>query len=91
VAKHEEDMRHSFELAASMDKQCSICFDTILEKTSQSEQRFGILPMCNHVFCLACIRKWRQQKENVVVPTKVRVQITSDESLLQQILAVCAL
>ncbi|XP_031620393.1 probable E3 ubiquitin-protein ligase makorin-1, partial [Contarinia nasturtii] len=23
---------------------------------------FGILPNCNHIFCLPCIRKWRQAK-----------------------------
>ena len=25
--------------------------------------RFGILPNCNHCFCLSCIRKWRQAKQ----------------------------
>ena len=25
--------------------------------------RFGILPSCNHCFCLPCIRKWRQAKQ----------------------------
>ncbi|XP_066260526.1 probable E3 ubiquitin-protein ligase makorin-1 [Euwallacea similis] len=42
---------------------CGICFDTIMEKTDFREQTFGILPNCNHCFCFACIRKWRQSKE----------------------------
>ena len=25
--------------------------------------RFGILPSCNHCFCLSCIRKWRNAKQ----------------------------
>jgi len=44
---------------------CGIC----LENVSQSGRRFGLLPSCNHAFCLRCIREWRgslvQRKENV--------------------------
>lgn len=58
----EKDMEHSFAVARSKDKTCGICFEVITEKTSRSEHRFGILPNCNHIFCLPCIRKWRQAK-----------------------------
>lgn len=39
-----------------------ICFEVITEKAQRGEHRFGILPNCNHIFCLPCIRKWRQAK-----------------------------
>ncbi|CAG0914429.1 unnamed protein product [Notodromas monacha] len=71
LKRHEEDMKHSFDIAKSIDKSCGICYDVILEKPGKkADQRFGILSSCNHVFCISCIRKWRQQTENVVVPTK---------------------
>lgn len=57
----EKDMEHSFAVARSKDKTCGICFEVITEKADR-EHRFGILPNCNHIFCLQCIRKWRQAK-----------------------------
>lgn len=62
IRQHESDMELSFAIARSKDKTCGICFEVIMEK-SDREQRFGILPNCNHIFCLACIRKWRQAKQ----------------------------
>ncbi|XP_065349556.1 probable E3 ubiquitin-protein ligase makorin-1 [Cloeon dipterum] len=61
IKQHEKDMELSFAVARSKDKMCGICFETIVEK-SPREQRFGILPNCNHCFCLNCIRTWRQAK-----------------------------
>lgn len=58
----EKDMEHSFAVARSKDKTCGICFEVITEKAQRGEHRFGILPNCNHIFCLPCIRKWRQAK-----------------------------
>lgn len=58
----EKDMEHSFAVARSKDKTCGICFEVITEKPQHGEHRFGILPNCNHIFCLSCIRKWRQAK-----------------------------
>uniref|UniRef100_A0A1I8NRE9 RING-type E3 ubiquitin transferase n=1 Tax=Stomoxys calcitrans TaxID=35570 RepID=A0A1I8NRE9_STOCA len=62
LQQHEQAMELSFAVARSMDKTCGICFDTIMEKAGR-EKRFGILPNCNHIFCLECIRKWRQAKQ----------------------------
>ncbi|XP_055854606.1 probable E3 ubiquitin-protein ligase makorin-1 isoform X2 [Episyrphus balteatus] len=62
LQQHERDMELSFAIARSKDKQCGICFDTIMEKAGR-EKRFGILPNCSHIFCLECIRKWRQAKQ----------------------------
>lgn len=62
LQQHEQAMELSFAIARSKDKTCGICFDTIMEKAGR-EKRFGILPNCNHIFCLECIRKWRQAKQ----------------------------
>ncbi|KAF1319638.1 E3 ubiquitin-protein ligase makorin-1, partial [Globisporangium splendens] len=43
------------ELQESMDLECNICYDNILQK----EERFGLLSGCNHAFCLTCVRNWR--------------------------------
>ena len=60
---HEEDMKHSFAVAASREKTCGICLDVVLEKKELSDRRFGILENCSHCFCLPCIRRWRCQKQ----------------------------
>lgn len=62
LQQHERAMEFSFAIARSKDKTCGICFETIMEKSGH-EKRFGILSNCNHVFCLECIRKWRQAKQ----------------------------
>lgn len=72
-------MELSFAIARSKEKSCGVCFEVILEKTS-GEQRFGILPNCNHCFCLSCIRKWRQarQFENKIIRACPECRVTSD-------------
>jgi E3 ubiquitin-protein ligase makorin len=62
IRQHEQDMELSFAVARSKDKTCGVCFEVVMEKPPR-EQRFGILPNCNHCFCLTCIRKWRQAKQ----------------------------
>lgn len=61
IKQHELDMEHSFAIQRSKDKVCGICLEVIMEKPGR-EQRFGILPNCNHIFCLECIRTWRKAK-----------------------------
>ncbi|XP_045481431.1 probable E3 ubiquitin-protein ligase makorin-1 isoform X1 [Harmonia axyridis] len=79
VEQHEKDMELSFALARSKEKSCGVCFEVIMEK-AVGEQRFGILPNCNHCFCLTCIRKWRQarQFENKIIRACPECRITSD-------------
>lgn len=36
---------------------CSICLQAVLAEG----RRFGLLPLCNHMFCLDCILAWRQR------------------------------
>jgi len=62
LQEHERNMELSFAVARSKEKTCGICMETVLEKP-KGEARFGILPSCNHCFCLPCIRKWRQAKQ----------------------------
>ena len=64
----EADMEEAFATQRSQDKQCGICMEIVWEK-DKTDQCFGVLENCNHVFCLACIRKWRQSKtyENKIV------------------------
>lgn len=68
IKQHEKNMELSFAIARSKEKSCGICFEVIMEKAN-GEQRFGILPNCNHCFCLSCIRRWRQarQFENKII------------------------
>lgn len=59
---HEAAMVHSFAVAKSKDKTCGICMEVIMDKP-KGEARFGIMPNCNHCYCLTCLRKWRQAKQ----------------------------
>ncbi|ESO85220.1 hypothetical protein LOTGIDRAFT_221472 [Lottia gigantea] len=78
--QHEEDMELSFAIARSKDKACGICMDIVVDKQPISERRFGILPNCNHIFCLNCIRKWRcaKQFENKIIRACPECRVQSD-------------
>ena len=79
IKQHEVDMELSFAIQRSKDKSCGVCFEIVMEKESK-EQRFGILPNCNHCFCLSCIRKWRQAKQfdNKIIRACPECRVTSD-------------
>ncbi|XP_060515761.1 probable E3 ubiquitin-protein ligase makorin-1 isoform X2 [Cylas formicarius] len=79
LKQHEKNMELSFAIARSKEKSCGVCFEVIMEKAN-GEQRFGILPNCNHCFCLSCIRKWRQvrQFENKIIRACPECRVTSD-------------
>ncbi|XP_053668357.1 E3 ubiquitin-protein ligase makorin-2-like [Anopheles marshallii] len=47
------------EVELSRGKTCGICMEVVMDKRPR-EQRFGILPMCPHIFCIKCIRIWRK-------------------------------
>lgn len=42
---------------------CGICMDKVYEKADPRNHVFGILPNCNHSFCLQCIMTWRKTKD----------------------------
>lgn len=50
----ELDMEEAFAVQCSADKVCGICMEVVWakENNSLSDQRFGILENCNHIFCL---------------------------------------
>lgn len=76
----EKDMTEAFRVQCSQTKQCGICMETVWELEPISNQRFGILENCNHVFCLPCIRKWRASKsyENKIVKACPECRVKSD-------------
>lgn len=43
----------------SKEVECNVCLERVLSKPKQSECKFGLLPECDHAFCLSCIRNWR--------------------------------
>lgn len=47
----------------SRDMTCGICMDKVYEKPEARHQIFGLLPNCNHPFCLQCIRTWRKTRD----------------------------
>ncbi|CAB4059807.1 MKRN [Lepeophtheirus salmonis] len=62
IQKHEAEMEIAFAVARSKEKTCGICMEVVLEK-EEGDARFGIMPNCNHCFCLPCLRTWRQAKQ----------------------------
>lgn len=80
VAQHEKDMELSFAVARSIDKLCGICYEKVMSKNPPGEQRFGILPSCNHCYCLSCIRRWRQERQfdNKTIRACPECRVTSD-------------
>eukprot|EP00096_Caligus_rogercresseyi_P013848 TRINITY_DN6444_c0_g1_i1.p1 TRINITY_DN6444_c0_g1~~TRINITY_DN6444_c0_g1_i1.p1 ORF type:complete len:417 (+),score=85.88 TRINITY_DN6444_c0_g1_i1:154-1404(+) len=61
IMKHEAEMELAFAIANSKEKTCGICMEVVLEK-EKGNARFGIMPNCNHCFCLPCLRTWRKNK-----------------------------
>ncbi|KAJ6221554.1 hypothetical protein RDWZM_000099 [Blomia tropicalis] len=59
VQEHEKNMEESFAYQRSKDLTCGICLDVIMDKESRKGRRFGILENCLHVYCIECIRTWR--------------------------------
>ncbi|XP_057730382.1 E3 ubiquitin-protein ligase makorin-like isoform X3 [Arachis stenosperma] len=43
----------------SQDIECSVCLERVLRKPRPSQRKFGLLPECDHPFCLDCIIRWR--------------------------------
>ncbi|KAL7031794.1 hypothetical protein ACKWTF_007136 [Chironomus riparius] len=79
ISAHEREMELAFSIQRSKEKTCGICFEIVWEKEGR-EQRFGILPNCNHCFCLECIRTWRQAKQfdNKIIRSCPECRICSD-------------
>eukprot|EP00056_Hartaetosiga_gracilis_P010077 m.148013 g.148013 ORF g.148013 m.148013 type:complete len:492 (-) comp13247_c3_seq3:1073-2548(-) len=61
ISKRAEEEKRAQLEQVSKGIECCICMEIVKEKSVASERRFGLLPNCNHSFCLQCIRKWRSQ------------------------------
>lgn len=46
-------------LRKSEEIECCVCLDRVLLKPTLAERKFGILPECDHPYCISCIRTWR--------------------------------
>ncbi|KAF7824545.1 E3 ubiquitin-protein ligase makorin [Senna tora] len=46
-------------LKDSQEIECNVCLERVLSKPKAAERKFGMLPECDHAFCLSCIRNWR--------------------------------
>nr|BAC77412.1 makorin ring-zinc-finger protein [Pisum sativum]BAC81564.1 makorin RING finger protein [Pisum sativum] len=55
------DKKEKYVLALknSEEIECNVCLEHVLSKPKPSERKFGLLPECDHAFCLSCIRNWR--------------------------------
>ena len=80
MAQHEAAMELAFATKRSKDKTCGICMDTVTEKKPAIDARFGILPNCNHCYCLSCLRTWRKadQFDHKIVRACPECRRTSD-------------
>jgi len=80
MQQHEAEMEQAFAVAKSREKTCGICMEVVVDKMPKTEARFGIMPNCNHCFCLSCLRKWRQAKqfENKIIRACPECRQTSD-------------
>ncbi|XP_075993855.1 E3 ubiquitin-protein ligase makorin-2 [Genypterus blacodes] len=76
----EADMDRAFAAQLSQDKVCSICMEVVVQKANPSDRRFGILSSCCHIFCLACIRKWRCTKQfsNKIIKSCPECRVVSE-------------
>jgi len=56
---HEVEMNVQNEENGVTDDNCGICWENIYT----SKKRFGLLSNCDHKFCIACVRKHRQNDQ----------------------------
>lgn len=79
---------------ANKNYTCGICLDEI--ESSMFILKFGLFSACEHVFCFACLKKWKKVKlgrvqcpecrlaSELVVPSKRFLTGTEKNALIQQ-------
>ncbi|KAG8450982.1 hypothetical protein GDO86_003311 [Hymenochirus boettgeri] len=60
---HSETDTTDLQYELSRDVVCGICMDKVYEKQLAEERVFGILPNCNHSYCIGCIKRWRKTRD----------------------------
>lgn len=73
MAEHERSMELAFAYQRSQDLVCGICFEIVIEKEPKHSSRFGILENCNHIYCVDCIRAWRNSNSSETSKSNKRV------------------
>ncbi|GFR62921.1 E3 ubiquitin-protein ligase makorin-1 [Elysia marginata] len=63
----DEEFETAALVVASADKECGICLENIVLKTTndhddENARSFGILESCPHSFCFNCIHKWMSMR-----------------------------
>ncbi|KAK7401510.1 hypothetical protein VNO78_13050 [Psophocarpus tetragonolobus] len=66
-------------LKDSEEVECNVCLERVLSKPKPSDCKFGLLPECDHAFCLSCIRNWR----NSAPPAGMDVNNTSNANTVR--------
>jgi len=54
-------------LDRSTKAECGICFEVVMDKN----RRFGLMPGCDHPFCLECILAWRAKGKDMDNPSEL--------------------
>jgi hypothetical protein len=54
----------AFGFSESLNKTCAICLENVITKQLPSDQMFGLMTNCKHIFCLRCIRQWRSKRKD---------------------------
>lgn len=62
AAPHPEMDGSFLQYEQSRNVSCGICIEKVYDKPV-AERVFGILPNCNHSFCLNCIKRWRKTRD----------------------------
>lgn len=63
-AYHNKTCLYHSEAEASKELECQLCHQSVLQRG----QKFGLLPECNDVFCVTCIKEYRTQSSSAECP-----------------------
>jgi hypothetical protein len=64
IAACEEKQQRQRDIETSRDYECGICNEKIIE----NGRKFGLLVTCNHIYCVPCIKQWRQDNQSSECP-----------------------
>jgi hypothetical protein len=64
IASCEEKLQRQRDIETSRDYECGLCNEKIIE----NGRKFGLLVTCNHIYCVPCIKQWRQDNQSSECP-----------------------
>src|SRR5690606_24731594 len=62
--KHVKNCSLKLELENSKTIECTLCKENVIKKG----QKFGLLPECDDIFCVTCIKQYRTESSNAECP-----------------------